>query len=93
MHNKTKPIDAEKLLCNIPDEDKLPKRRSELYQLFKRLVRRHHMLGMNVKMSTYTTNDSDPNKLKELERALLTDKCLSLIRKLKDHINLHDLKD
>jgi hypothetical protein len=87
MH-KTK-IDVEKLLLNIPDEDKLPKRRSELYRLYKRLVKKHHILGMNVEMSTHAINDSDPNKLKELERALLTDKCLSLIRKLKDHINPH----
>jgi hypothetical protein len=88
-----KPIDAKKILSNIPDEDKLPKRRSELYRLYKRLVKKHHILGMNVEMSTHAINDSNPNKLKELERALLTDKCLSLIRKLKDHINLHAHKD
>ena len=79
----------EELLLNIPDEDNLPKRRSELYRLYKRLVKRHHMIGREVTMGTHSINDSDPNKLKELERVLLTDKCSSLIKELKTHIDSH----
>jgi hypothetical protein len=83
-----KTIDPKKLLANIPEEDKLPKRRSELYRLYKRLVNRLHILGLDVKMTTHVVNNSNPDHddMKELERSLLTNECACLIRTLKNYI-------
>jgi len=76
--------DAEKLLKNIPEQNNLPRRRSELYRLYKRLVNRLHLLGLDVKMTTHIVKDPDQEKMKELERAFLTNECLCLIRTLKE---------
>ena len=86
-----KPIDAEKLLANIPEEWYLPKQRSELRKLYKRLANTlFREFRLEVKLSTHPVK-SDPTNIKEDERILLTNECVSLIRTLKTCIEIHKL--
>jgi len=86
-----KPIDVEKLLANIPEEWNLPKQRSELRKLYKRLASRlERVFGLEVKLSVHSVK-SDPDNMKEDERVLLENECLSLIHTLKTCIELHNL--
>jgi 23S rRNA G2445 N2-methylase RlmL len=91
MHKKTKPIDTEKLLCNIPYEHNLPKQRSLLRKLYKRLAKiLYREFHMEVKLAAHPVK-SNPASIKEDERTLLTNECVSLIRTLKTCIELHNL--
>ncbi len=86
-----KPIDPKKLLANIPEEWNLPKQRSELRKLYKRLASRlGRAFGLEVNLSMHALK-SDPDNMKEDERVLLENECLSLIRTLKTCIELHNL--
>lgn len=84
-------IDPKKLLANIPEEWNLPKQRSELRKLYKRLASRlGRAFDLEVNLSVHALK-SDPDNMKEDERVLLENECLSLIRTLKTCIELHNL--
>jgi hypothetical protein len=84
-------IDPKNLLANIPEEWNLPKQRSELRKLYKRLTSRlERAFGLEVKLSVHAVK-SDPKNMKEDERVLLENECLSLIHTLKTCIELHNL--
>src|ERR1039458_8401992 len=84
-------IDPKKLLANIPEEWNLPQRRSELIKLYKRLAKiLYKEFRFEVRLNTHAKKSS-PENIKEDERILLKNECVSLIRTLKTCIELHDL--
>ena len=89
-----KTIDPKKLLANIPEEDKLPKRRSELSQLYFRLLNKMHRIDLMMGQSHGSIKaplKSSTGDSKELEREFYKNECTSFIRTLKTYAQLHDI--
>jgi len=97
--NKSKPIepiderklDTKKILASLPDENNLPIRRSELRRLYKRMAKvLYDNFYTEAKLSTHTAKPAQDN-IKEAERIILRNGCLSLIRTLKACVQLYNL--
>ena len=86
-----KSLDPKKLLANIPKEDELPERNSDLLRLYKRAASRlERTFGIPVKLSAYAAM-SGSGRLNDDQRIFLKNECASLIRTLNMCIELHCL--
>jgi hypothetical protein len=85
--------DKEKLFLAKLDENKPPKRTSELYRLFDRLARMSDKCGVHVEPPEETKKPRARSieglshfEVKILTKEILTDQCTSMIRRLKEHV-------